>query len=70
MINHYYLIFQESKMTTYLSLLVKQNEFSTFGLNVYEGCYSIKVVYIKLILIEMKQSNHRCYICKDQMMYM
>ena len=53
MINHYYLIFQESKITTYSPLLIKK-EFSTFGLNVYEGCYSIKVIYIKLILIEMK----------------
>ena len=52
-------------MTTYLSLLVKNKEFLTYSLNVYEGCYSIKVVYIKLIFIEMKQCNHGCYIHQD-----
>ena len=37
----------------------------TFGLNVNEGYYSIKVMYTKLILIEMKQCEHEYYIHQD-----
>ena len=37
-------------------------EFVILGLNVHEGCYYIKVVYIKLIVLEMKQCEHECYI--------
>ena len=40
------------------SLLVKKIEFFTFCLNVNEGCYSIKVIYTKLIIIEMEQCEH------------
>ena len=53
-------------MTTYCIVFVgKKMEALTFGLNVNEGCYSMKVVYTKLILIEMKQCEHECYIHQD-----
>ena len=56
MVNHYYLTFQESKVATYCVVFIgKKMDFFTFSLNVNERGYSMKVVYTKLILIEMKQ---------------
>ena len=47
------------------SLLVKKIEILSFCLNVTERCYSIKVIYTKLIFIEMEQCENVCYIHKD-----
>ena len=45
--------------------IVKKIEFLTFGLNVNEGCYSMKTVYTKLILIEMKMNIGAIYTKMD-----
>ena len=49
-----------------MSLLVGKMEFVILGSNVKEGCFSIKVDYMKLIGLAMKQYELGCFIHRDE----
>ena len=53
-------------MTIYYVVFVgKKIEILTFCLNITKRCHFIKVIYTKLIIIEMGQCENVCYIHKD-----